>query len=156
MGLSFMIHFLFFVCLRLAICDSTFRNVEITSMYTPYNITFNSTDFDWQGIGKTVNIPEYERISFAFVASSLDLITQIKYGIRIVSPSDKRLLQRPIYITKGGLNPNRVDVTMTNTTIFDIVIRGLLRLPSRFTKDQVVSIWSIRDTEVVYTGSIDG
>jgi len=57
------------------------------NMYEPYNITFDSTGFEWYiKEGNLLNIPEYERISFVFLSSSsLEPVTEIKYDIRIVS-----------------------------------------------------------------------
>ena len=66
------------------------------NIYTPYNLTFNSSGFEWQGEGPIINISEYERIKFLFTVSSTDPITEIKYGIRIVSPYDNNFLQRPV------------------------------------------------------------
>ena len=75
-----------------------FVNEGFTSLYNPYNLTFNSDGFVWQGEGPIINIPERERISFMFTVSSTDPIAEIKYGIRIVSIYDNMLLQRPVYI----------------------------------------------------------
>ena len=60
------------------------------NMYEPYNITFDSTGFEWFTKEENLlNIPEYQRISFVFLSSSsLEPVTEIKYGIRIVSPLD--------------------------------------------------------------------
>ena len=55
------------------------------NIYSPYNLTFNSSGFEWQGERPIINIPEYERIKFLFTVSSIDPITEIKYGMRIVS-----------------------------------------------------------------------
>ena len=75
-----------------------FVNEGFTSLYNPYNLTLNSDGFEWQGEGPIVNIPERERISFLFTVSSTDPISEINYGIRIVSIDDNKLLQRPLYI----------------------------------------------------------
>lgn len=137
----------------------TFRNLLVfggkTDLYIPYNITFNSTGFEWQGIGNIINIPEYERISFIFTSSSLEPVTQIKYGIRILSPNDDTLLQRPVYINKNDNVSKQVTLNLTSPRIFNIVIRGLVKIPNRFTNDNSVAVWAIKDTEIVYTGSID-
>ena len=125
-----------------------------TNMYTPYNITFNSSGFNWQGDGYVLNIPEYDRISFLFTASSLEPINEIKYGIRILSPFDNTtLLQRPIYINKNELT-KQVSLNLANPSAgFNIVIRGLVKVPNRFIPEgDLVTMWSIQDTGVVYTG----
>lgn len=127
-----------------------------TNTYTPYNITFNSTNFKWQSLEdrflNKLNIPEYERISFLYIASSLEPVSQIKYGIRILSPIDNTLLQRPIYITYQDKTPKQVPLKFNNAIEFNVVIRGLLQVPI---KDETVTTWAIQDTSIVYTGWLD-
>jgi len=128
-------------------------------MHTPYTITFNSSGFNWQGDGYIPNIPEYDRISFLFTASSLEPIVEMEYGIRILSPFDNTtLLQRPIYITKTEFT-KQVSLNLANPSDeFNIVIHGLVKVPNRFitTGAMVTAVWSIQDTGVVYTGRLVG
>lgn len=125
---------------------------ECTSfMYNPYNITFNSTDFTWQGGQYIINIPEHDRISFLFTASSLEPVAEIKYAIRILSLFNNTLLQRPIYINKEGVL-KQVPFRPMNTNEFNIVIRCLIKVPNRFTNGVSGITWSIQDSEIIYTG----
>jgi hypothetical protein len=120
------------------------------NIYTPYNLTFNSSGFVWQGEGPIINIPERERISFLFTVSSTDPIAEIKYGIRIVSIHDNKLLQRPVYIHATSI-PRKGSFNLTSAGEFGIVVRGLVRVPNRFTNE---TVWSVQDTGVVYTGRV--
>ena len=132
------------------------NGVRCTSMYTPYNITFNSSGFKWQGDDFILNIPEYDRIQFLFAASSLEPITEIKYGVRILSPFDNAtLLRRPVYINKSDIT-KQVSLNLANPIKeFNIIIRGLVKVPNRFiTAGDLVTVWSIQDTGVVYTGRL--
>ena len=120
------------------------------NIYTPYNITFNSDGFEWQGEGAIINIRAHERISFLFTVSSTNPITYIKYGIRIVSLYDNKLLQRPVYIRANDI-PKKSSLNLTKASEFDIVIRGLIKVPDRFTND---TVWSVQDTKIIYTGRV--
>ncbi len=122
-------------------------------MYKPYNITFNDTGFRWHEDGYNINIPEYERISFLYTASSLHPVTETKYVVRILSRMDNTLVRRPIYIFAGG-GIKRVPLNLTNIGAFNVIIRGFVKFPESLTKDVSVSIWSIQDTEVLYTSLI--
>jgi len=147
-----------FVYLHLTISRLAFIE-GIANTYIPYNITFNSSGFKWQSLENQflnqIAIPEYERISFLYTASSLETVAQIKYCIRILSPIDNTLLQRPVYITNEDKTPKQVALTFLNATDFNVVIRCLLQVPSRFTSDGPVIPWAIQDTGVVYTGCLD-
>jgi hypothetical protein len=125
--------------------------IKVNSFYIPYNISFNSTGFEWRSDRKTLNIPEYDRISFLFVASSLEPVSEIKYGIRILSPSDDTLLQRTIYINQGEVE-KKIELRLTKTSKFNVVIRGLVKFPNRFTNDKTISVWYVIDTGIVYNG----
>jgi hypothetical protein len=125
--------------------------IKVESFYIPYNISFNSTGFEWQSDKKTLNIPEYNRISFLFVASSLEPVSEIKYGIRILSPLDDTLLQRTIYINQGEVE-KKIELRLTKTSEFNVVIRGLVKFPNRFTNDKTITVWSLKDTGIVYNG----
>jgi hypothetical protein len=127
-----------------------FVNEGFTSLYNPYNLTFNSDGFVWQGEGPIINIPERERISFLFTVSSTDPITEIKYGIRIVSIHDNKLLQRPVYIHATDIR-KKGSFNLTSVGEFGIVVRGLVRVPNRYTNE---TVWSVQDTGVVYTGRV--
>ena len=127
-----------------------FKNDGVTSLYTPYNLTFNSNGFEWQGEGPIINIPERERITFLFTVSSTDPMPEIKYGIRIVSIHDNKLLQRPIYIHADD-NPEKGSFNLTNAGEFGIVVRVLVKFPNRFTNE---TVWSVQDTGIVYTGRV--
>ena len=117
----------------------------------PYDITCNATGFKWQDVGYILNVPECERISFLFVSFSLEPVVDIKYGVRVLSPFDNTRLQRQIDINKGD-GMKKVTLNLTNTSEFNVDIRGLVKMPNRFTKDASISVWSIQDTEVLYTG----
>jgi hypothetical protein len=119
--------------------------------YMPYDITFNATGFKWQDVGYRLNVPEFERITFSFVSSSLEPKVDIKYGVRILSLFDNTLLQRQIDINNGD-GMKKVTLNLTNTSEFNVVIRGLVKMPNRFTKDASISVWSIQDTVILYTG----
>jgi hypothetical protein len=120
------------------------------NIYAPYNLAFNSSGFEWQGEGPIINIPERERISFLFTVSSTDPITEIKYGIRIVSTHDNRLLQRPVYIHATDIHKKGY-FNLTNAGEFGIVIRGLVKVPNRYTNE---TVWSVQDTEIIHTGRV--
>jgi len=120
------------------------------NVYTPYNLTFNSIGFEWQGEGCIINIPERERISFLFTVSSTDPITEIRYAVRIVSIHDNKLLQRPVYIHATDIR-KKGSFNLTSVGEFGIVVRGLVRVPNRYTNE---TAWSVRDTGVVYTGRV--
>ncbi len=120
-------------------------------LYKPYNITFNATGFRWREDGRYINIPEYKRISFLYIASSLHPVTEIKYAVRILSHMDNTLVQRPIYLNKN-VNIKQISMNLTNIGAFDIVIRGFVKFPESMTKDVSASVWSIQDTEILYTG----
>ena len=120
-------------------------------LYKPYNITFNGTRFLWHEGGCNINIPEYERLSFVYISSSLYPVTEIKYAMRILSQTDNTPLRRPIYISiDDGIK--RFHLNLTNVGAFNIVIRGFVKIPDRLTTNASVSVWSIQDTEVLYTG----
>jgi hypothetical protein len=119
----------------------------------PYNITFNDTGFRWHDGGYIINIPEYERITFVYISSSLHPVTEIKYAVRILSHMDNTLVRTPIYINMGD-GINRVPLNLMNIGAFNIVIRGFVKIPDRLTKDASVSVWSIQDTDVLYTSLI--
>jgi len=121
------------------------------ALYKPYNITFNATGFRWHEGGYNINVPEYKRISFVYTSSSLDPVNEIKYGLRILSFIDNTLVQRPIYLNKND-NIKQISMNLTDIEAFNIVIRGLVKIPNRLTKDASISVWSIQDTEVLYTG----
>ncbi len=120
-------------------------------LYKPYNITFNGTGFLWHEGGYNINIPEYERLSFVYISSSLYPVTEIKYAMRILSQTDNTPLRRPIYISMDD-GIKRVHLNLTNVGAFNIVIRGFVKIPDRLTTNASVSVWSIQDTEVLYTG----
>jgi hypothetical protein len=120
------------------------------NVYTPYNLTFNSNGFEWQGEGSIINIPERERISFLFTVSSTDPITEIRYAVRIVSIHDNKLLQRPVYIHAVNIS-KKCSFNLTNAGEFGIVIRGMVKVPNRFTNE---TVWSVQDTGIVYTGRV--
>ena len=119
-------------------------------LYKPYNLTFNDTGFRWHEDGNNINIPEYERISFLYIASSLHPVTEIKYAVRVLSQMDNTLVRRPIYINTGD-GIKRVPLNLTNIGAFNVVIRGFVKFPYSLTKDVSASVWSIQDTEVPYT-----
>ena len=120
--------------------------------YEPYNISFNSDGFEWQGqTGSTLNIPGYDRISFMYTTSSSDPVTEIKYGIRIVSMYDYKLLQKPIYILAND-GPKMVFINVSDTLEFGVVIRGMIRVPNRFVDDSSVKVWSVQDTGILFRG----
>jgi len=121
------------------------------NLYMPYDITFDATGLKWQDVGYILNVPEYERISFLFVLSSLEPIVDIKYGVRVLSLFDNTLLQRQIDINKGD-GMKKITLNLTNTSEFNFVIRGLVKMPNRFTKGASISVWSIQDTGILYTG----
>ena len=119
--------------------------------YEPYNLTFNSDGFEWQSQESTLNIPGFDRMSFMYTASSADPVTDIKYGIRIVSMNGKRLLQRPIYIRANDVQ-RTVSFNITSTREFGIVIRGMVKVPTRFINDPSLNVWAVQDTGVIYNG----
>lgn len=125
---------------------------ESLYMYKPYNITFDDTGFRWHEGGDYINIPDYDRISFLYISSSLYPGPEIKYAVRILSPMDNALVRRPVYINKGD-GDKRVHLNVTSLDAFNIVIRGFVKFPDRLTKDASLSVWSIQDTDVLYTGS---
>jgi len=125
---------------------------EYFVMYKPYNITFDDTGFRWHEGGEYINIPGHDRVSFLYITSSLHPVTEIKYAVRILSPIDNTLVRRPIYINKGD-GDKRVHLNVTSLDAFNIVIRGFVKFPDRLTKDASLSVWSIQDTDVLYTGS---
>ena len=121
-----------------------------SNMYEPYNITFDSTGFEWYIKERNLlNIPEYERISFVFLSSSsLEPVTEIKYGIRIVSPLNNKPLQRTVYIKRGDAS-RRVSLNLTDASAFHIVVRCLLKVPDM--PGYTAAVWSIQDTGILYT-----
>jgi hypothetical protein len=135
-----------------ALC--VFVNEICAYTYDPYGITFNSSGFEWQGDGNFLNIQGYDRIAFMFIVSSLEPIAEIKYGVRIVSPVDNTtLLRRPIYINKPDLTDRVLLVVSSPSVEFNVVIRGMVKLPNSFiSAGESVNVWSVQDTDVVYTG----
>ena len=93
-------------------------------------------------------MPEYERRSFLCVSSSLEPVVDIKYVVGVLSLFDKTLLQRQININKGD-GIKKVTLNLTNASEFNVVIRGLVKMPNRFTKDASISVWTIQDTGIL-------
>ena len=78
---------------------------------TPYNLTFISSSFEWQGEEPIISMPEYERIQF-FVYRLFDRSdNKNKVRIRIVSPYDNTILQRPVYIHVNDI-PKKVSLDL--------------------------------------------
>ena len=141
----------FVIIFGLLICHVLGNDGGYIVLYRPYNITFNAIAFKWFEGGYRINVPEYERISFVYTSSSLDPVTEIKYGLRILSHIDNTLVQRPIYLNKND-NIKQISMNLTDIKAFNIVIRGLVKIPDRITKDASISVWSIQDTVILYTG----
>ena len=87
----------------------------------------------------SINIPEYERISFVYISSLLYPVTEIKYAVRILSHMDSTLVRRPIYINMDD-DIKRVPLNLTNIGAFNIGIRGFVKIPDRLAKDASVSV----------------
>jgi hypothetical protein len=141
----------FVIIFGLFICRVLADDGGYIVLYRPYNITFNATAFKWYEGGYRINVPEYERISFVYTSSSLDPVTEIKYGVRILSHVDNTPVQRPIYLNKND-GMKRVSLNLTGIRAFNIVIRGLVKIPDRITMDASISVWSTQDTDILYTG----
>jgi hypothetical protein len=69
-----------------------------------------------------------------------------------LSQMDNTLVQRPIYTNKDD-GIKRVHLKLTDMGAFNIVIRGLVKIPDRLTKDALVSVWSYK-TPRFYTRDI--
>lgn len=123
-------------------------------LYQPFNVSFNSTGFKWNRGGYAINIPEFDRGSFTFTSSSIEPCTETKYGIRVLSLSEDRLLTKTIYVNKYD-NETSVTLNRTNIKGFRIVLRALVRIPIRYASNNGDNVWAISDTDVLYAGEFN-